>query len=170
MNFTFEIVSRTHGTFTVTAPERFRKEVEAHAWHVSQKKTRVPGRDFVVGSTMKIDDKRKTISLHRFIWDLAGNPPTPEIDHKDGQPLNCGEDNLRAATRLDNQHNRGKRKNNSSGVLGVTVHKPGVYRATIAVNGKTTHIGLFRDISEAAAARDKAARETYGEFAATNGV
>src|ERR1700733_15352358 len=50
---------------------------------------------------------RKTVFLHRF---LLGLPPgrKPQVDHHDGDGLNCQRQNLRVASNAENSRNRGK--------------------------------------------------------------
>ncbi len=170
MNFTFEIVSPKYGAFSVTAPERFRKEIEARAWCVSRQPSRAVGRDFVVQTRfLRVDGHRRLVTLHRFIWDLATKLPTPEIDHRDGQPLNNSEDNLRAASKAQNGRNTKLRRNSTSGVIGVCWHKgAGKWMSHIQVSGKRKHLGLFESLSEAQAARDDAAIQYHKDFATLN--
>lgn len=72
-------------------------------------------------------NKKMTIYLHRFIWELKnGNIPEGlDIEHWDENKLNCQISNLRLATRSENCCNVTKRKNNKSGYKGVSKH---VYR------------------------------------------
>jgi hypothetical protein len=104
--------------------------------------------------------------LHRRVMDA---PEGVQVDHIDGDPLNCTRANLRLCTHAGNQHNRGKYKNNSSGRKGVSWHRQtGKWQAKICLNYKTIYLGLFTCIEEAAAAYDAAARELHREFAKTN--
>lgn len=112
--------------------------------------------------------KWPSVQLHRLIMDA---PDGVEVDHKDGNGLNCQRANLRLATRSQNQWNRGKQANNTSGYKGVYWHKQrDKWHAQIAVNGKRVHLGYFATAEAAAAAYDNAARELHGAFARTNGV
>ncbi len=170
MNFTFEIHSPKHGTFAVTAPERFRKEIEEHTWSVHRDTHRAMGRQFDVRTHIRgKNGGRDTLLLHQLIWELIGNPPSSQIDHHDGQPLNNAEINLRAARPCDNSRNRRKQSNNTSGTIGVNwVDRCNKWRSQIRVNGKRKHLGYFATIEEAAAARDAGALKYHGEFAVLN--
>jgi hypothetical protein len=66
-------------------------------------------------------NKKMKILLHRFIWQLKVGeiPEGLEIEHWDENKLNCQISNLRLATRSENNCNRTKLKNNTSGVKGI---------------------------------------------------
>lgn len=58
--------------------------------------------------------------------------------------------NLRVATRSENNHNHGTRKDNSSGYPGVYFHtQRQKYHARINVNGKSISLGLYPSAEEA---------------------
>lgn len=171
MNFTFEIVSPKYGRFTVTAPLRFKERIEALRWHVLRDPTRVPGREFsVVSSHIDRDGKKRHLSLHRFVMDLAGCAPA-QVDHADRNPLNNSEDNLRDGSGCKNHWNRGLLRTNKSGAIGVSWFKAlGKWQATVAAHGRQRHVGFFVTKEEAIAARDVIAKRMHGEFAVVNGV
>ena len=62
---------------------------------------------------------------HRVIYFLNTgiDPEEKQVDHIDGNRLNNKITNLRLATNAQNQHNRKKSKNNTSGVTGVFWNK-----------------------------------------------
>jgi hypothetical protein len=95
---------------------------------------------------------------HRIIWALEhGEWPTHEIDHKNRKRTENRLSNLRAATTAEQSQNRSMYKNNSSGVTGVSIHKPtGRWRAYIAAARRQYHLGLFDTKEEALDARLKA--------------
>lgn len=110
--------------------------------------------------------KRTTQLLHKFIIGSCGKM---DIDHRDGDGLNCQRSNLRVATRSQNNFNSGKNINNKSGFKGVHFNKANNnWRAQIKVNGKRIHIGCFCSAEEAAKAYDISARSLCGEFAKLN--
>lgn len=64
--------------------------------------------------------KKKRLFLHGFVWILkAGEEPSSEVDHIDRNSSNNQFENLRLATRKEQQHNQSKRKDNKSGYIGV---------------------------------------------------
>jgi len=87
-------------------------------------------------------------------------------DHINGNPLDNRRGNLRLATVSQNQANRGKRIDNTSGFKGVFKNGKG-WRAQICVNRKPICLGT-RDTAEAAYELYVAAQQRYfGEFANT---
>lgn len=110
--------------------------------------------------------KSKTVLMHRLITEC---PEGMEVDHINGNRMDCRRSNLRVCTRLGNTKNRGLGKNNTSGFKGVSWHKiNGVWTANIRLNKKRIHLGSFKDKTEAAKAYDKAAIKYFGEFARLN--
>ena len=110
----------------------------------------------------------KCIKMHRQIM----NPPDDmEIDHKDGDGLNNTRTNLRICTRTQNSMNRPPFSNNTSGFKGVMWNKRAKkWKAQIHISGRSTFLGYYSCIIEAAKAYNKAAFESYGEFAYLNKV
>jgi hypothetical protein len=106
-------------------------------------------------------------TCHRIIFALktGSDPGCSQIDHVDGDSLNNNPANLRLATPTENGRNRGKNKNNTSGCKGVTrIKNREKWEAKIQIGGRTLHLGYFEEITDAAAAYDRAAREHHGEF------
>ena len=106
-------------------------------------------------------------SAHRLVWCWhAGKWPMDQIDHIDGNRLNNEITNLREATNAENQHNRGKKSNNTSGFMGVSWNKnDGRWWAKITIDRRQIHIGRFDCPKEAHAAYCRAADNHHGEFA-----
>jgi hypothetical protein len=104
------------------------------------------------------------IYLHRFI--LGITDPKIRVDHQDGDGLNCRRSNIRVSTPSLNTANAGKRpgSNPYKGVL----KRGSRWIARIKVNYTSRHLGTFDTPEEAARAYDRAAVETFGEFARLN--
>lgn len=118
--------------------------------------------------------------MHRVI--LQENNREIDIDHKDNNGLNNQKSNLRRCSRSQNQMN--KKPSGVSKYLGVCWHKRksmrntkkyGIkeysscsWKASIYINGKSTHIGLFKSEEDAARAYDDMAIKHHGEFAKLN--
>lgn len=114
----------------------------------------------------KIDGKYRyrTVKLHQAVLQP---PPGVQVDHRDGDGLNCRRGNLRAATNAQNHGNRRADRGNRSGFKGVEP-VPGGWRARIGVKGEVIRLGRFATPVEAARAYDAAARAAFGEFACLN--
>lgn len=110
---------------------------------------------------------RRSMLAHRVAWALHYNEQPPEfVDHINGDRADNRIENLRPATRMQNQGNRKISANNTTGFKGVTYHKRiEAYAAQIRSNGKLHHLGLF-DCPEAAhQAYLAAAKSKFGEYA-----
>ena len=114
-----------------------------------------------------VNGKRTNQTMHRAILNILD--PGVQIDHKDGNGLNCQKHNLRLATNEQNCRNQNKPINNTSGFKGVSWHKQRQkWVAYIKSNYRRIHLGVFEDRAEAAAAYDVAAIRLHGEFACLN--
>ncbi len=142
----------------------FGEQVNALKWQAR----RDHGNWYAVRS-VKINGKRKLQSLHRYVWELSGRDPVQQLDHKNGNGLDNQLANLRPATSAENNRNRGRQANNTSGFKGVSWSKQKrKWRSRIWVNGRGIHLGYFDDPFQASLARDHAAIEQHGEFARTD--
>jgi hypothetical protein len=106
---------------------------------------------------------RLQIMEHVLIWLLVkGRYPTHMIDHENRDGFDNRWDNIRNATRAQNQHNTLARRTNLSGLKGVRSHKSGKFQASIMA-----HLGTYRTAEGAHAAYKRAARLLHKEFANT---
>jgi hypothetical protein len=102
-------------------------------------------------------------SLHRIVWKLiTDEEPPPNLDHKDGNPLNNAWDNLRPASQPQQNWNTGLRKNNHSGYRGVSRHRR-KWRARIMTGGVERY-RLFDTPEKASAWREAMASKLHGAF------
>lgn len=101
---------------------------------------------------------------------VLGRWPTLFVDHADRDRENNAWANLREANGTQNSGNAKLSAHNVSGFKGVSwCNTNRKWRASIAINRKATHIGLFHTTEAAALAYDKAARDHFGgAFASTN--
>jgi hypothetical protein len=100
---------------------------------------------------------------HRLAWlYMRGGFPVNHIDHVDGDRKNNRISNLRDVTNQENHKNQKMPKTNISGHIGIYWSKTKAkWHAQIAIDGKTTHLGYFTDIEDAATAR-KASEAEHG--------
>lgn len=105
--------------------------------------------------------KRVCTGLHCFLTGKSG------IDHKNRNGLdNRKNGNIRYATHSQNQHNKSKSRNNTSGFKGVTWNcGRAMWQATIMKDNRRRFLGYFEHPEVAGAAYISAARELHGEFA-----
>lgn len=78
--------------------------------------TRTPNGYWLVGY------RGRKYLAHHLVWELHGNAPAALLDHRDNNGFNNRIANLRPATDSQNQHNRGKQHNNTTGVKGLGQH------------------------------------------------
>jgi HNH endonuclease/AP2 domain len=104
---------------------------------------------------------------HRLAWIyMTGETLKTEIDHRDTNPSNCKWDNLRSATRQQNQRNKRAKKLSATGLKGVTRDGRGPgWVARIFVDGKRKYLGYFKTEQDAHSEYVAAAKEYFGEFA-----
>ena len=100
----------------------------------------------------------KTYREHRLVWlYYYGEFPPEHIDHINGVKSDNRLENLRAVSNAENGKNQRRRRDNTSGIMGVCRHsRVKCYIARIHVRGKLTHLGSFDNLFDAACARKSA--------------
>jgi hypothetical protein len=119
-------------------------------------------------TALHVSGRTRGVFLHRVIMAsaLAGSPDGTEVDHENGDKLDCRRGNLRLATHAQNMRNRGLQSNNTSGFKGVSWDRQRrAWQAKIRVDGRQVKLGRFRSPESAAAAYVAAARQLHGDFA-----
>lgn len=102
--------------------------------------------------------------IHRLIMGVTDKDII--VDHINHNELDNRKSNLRICTSGQNTCNCLTSKNNKSGHKGVYWSKERKkWCAQISINNKTKGLGRYDTIEEAIEAREKAAKEYYGEFA-----
>jgi hypothetical protein len=120
--------------------------------------------------------KNNISTLYRVHRLVAENfIPNPDnklcVDHIDNNKQNNNVNNLRWATQQENNRNCIKRSNTSSQYKGVYFHKQcRKWKATIQIDGKKQHLGLFENEIAAAKAYNEKAKELYGDYAKINNI
>ena len=122
-------------------------------------------RDKSLHAIAKIEGKM--IAMHQLLLPLEDK--NFEVDHKNNNGLDNQRENLRPATRSQNLANNPLRSDSTTGFKGVTFNKRRQrFMAYITCKGITRHLGYFENSRKAAEAYNKAAFETFGEFAKLN--
>ena len=109
-----------------------------------------------------ISVRSRLYQAHRLAWLYTyGVWPTYQIDHINRIRTDNRRANLREATNKQNQQNKSKSSNNTSGHPGVYWYKrDSKWRAEIKHNQKSIYLGYFSILEEALSAR-KAAEKLY---------
>jgi len=157
--FSFRRIRLTEGKFTIVDPQDFywlnNFDWCAKEYHGGFHAVRFNNH----GDTM-------ILSMHRQIMN---QPLGLLVDHRNRDGLDNRRDNLRLATRSQNNCNTTKRKNTSSRFVGVSFDKRKQrWVAYINYNGKRIFLGYFDSEIEAAKAYDEAAKKYHAEFARLN--
>lgn len=126
----------------------------------------------IAGSITKAGHRRVNINgvgylAHRLIWVwVTGKWPARELDHKNQKKADNRWTNIRPATTLQNNQNKGKRKNNTSGYKGVWFEKHlGKFRSAVGFRGKLYRCGCFKTAKAAHIAYRKLAKRLHKNFA-----
>jgi len=97
---------------------------------------------------------------HRVAWAIFYGEWPQEIDHINHNRADNRISNLRSVSHQENNQNRGRHRNNTSGVTGVEWNAAeGKWQARITIGGKARRLGLFVHFSDAVAARLGAEKE-----------
>ncbi|WP_391487129.1 HNH endonuclease [Leclercia tamurae] len=114
----------------------------------------------------------RCILAHRLVWLFeTGSFPDGVIDHVNCIKSDNRFENLRLATVSQNNHNLPMRRNNSSGVKGVTWHKQhGKWHARCKYLGVSHHVGYFNELNDAEEAVKRLREKLHGEFCNHGGM
>ena len=109
---------------------------------------------------------KRQVAVHRIITDAAIGM---DVDHINHDTCDNRRANLRVCTHGENLRNMKKRKDNTSGITGVTWDKKrAVWIAQLSFHGKHVYLGEFKEKDRAIEARRNGERKYYGEFAYEN--
>ena len=113
---------------------------------------------------IQVDKQRHR--AHRLAWlYVYGQLPFLEVDHINRNPADNRISNLRLATPSENAQNSGVRRDNKSGVRGVSWYsQTQKWMAKITVNGKQKGLGYYKSLEDAKNAYLAAARESFPVF------
>jgi hypothetical protein len=145
--------------FALVDDEDF-EELNKYNWHVT-----IDKRNHIYACRHDYRDGKciSTPRMHRMIMDC---PPNLVVDHINGDGLDNRKENLRICTHLQNCHNRGKSKNNTTGYKGVGFRKDRqVFIARLRYKRKLLQLGEYKTKEEAFEVYKQKATELLGEFA-----
>lgn len=119
-------------------------------WKISKGKARIGS---VAGTDnngyLRIVFQGKRYYAHRLAWYFMTGEIPEEIDHIDRDKFNNKFLNLRSVSRSENGLNKDKQKNNTTGYLGVQVHKRKSGSICYRSFFRRKHLGLFSTAEEA---------------------
>lgn len=117
---------------------------------------------------LNMDGNGYTRKIHRLVAQhfIENTENKPDVDHINRVKTDNRLCNLRWSTESENQMNKSKQSNNTSGITGISFHKlKNKWQAFIMINRKKKHLGYFQNKEEAIQKRKAAEIEFYGEFA-----
>lgn len=153
----------TQGRVALVDDDDYERVMQMGKW---QAEVATTGRSWYAKRTVVEGGVRSKAVLHRLI---VGAAPGDQVDHKDGNGLNCTRSNLRICSAAQNRMNVAPTKSNTSGYKGVHWSKrKQKWCASISVQSKNRYIGYFVSKEDAARAYDSKASELFGEFAWLN--
>ena len=147
---------------------KYKEEIEKYKWRLLTIEN-----PYVLCNWIDENKNSHQLYLHQAIVYLSGQevPDGYEIDHQDGDKLNCLEENLRICTQSQNQQNRVKQKPGVSNYKGIYWHsRDKKWYARIILNHKRINLGSFNDPKDAARAYNTAAIKYFNEFANLNQI
>tara|TARA_R110000772_G_C13163907_1_gene426248 strand:+ start:195 stop:680 length:486 start_codon:yes stop_codon:yes gene_type:complete len=114
----------------------------------------------------QVNLNKKTYFIHKLVYQIY-NPNEDlegyDIDHIDRDKLNNKIENLRRATRSDNNSNKIAQKNNTSGYKYISKTKWNTYRFDLTKNG-IRYTKTFKNLEEVITYRDMKVGEICGTF------
>jgi hypothetical protein len=160
----------TKGQVALVDDEDYEALVSGYKWRVHHSGVM---RTSYAQSSMRGSKPPRSVLLHRLIMNA---PVGTEVDHINGDGLDCQRHNLRLATHRQNKQNVAKQRTRngiatSSRFKGVRWHIVGrFWVAQCKLNKKQVYLGCFQDDVAAALAYNAFALEHYGEFARLNEI
>lgn len=140
-------IKSSNGYIIQISDEDYDRVIAAGNWFAAKS---ADGKRFYV--YRKFGRKGPRFYLHRWILNYEG---PDDIDHDDGNGLNCTRENMIIKSRSwNNFNNHNVRSNNQSGVTGIYYDKSWlVWKVEIKINNKKYRIGNFNTKEEAIVAR-----------------
>ncbi len=121
---------------------------------------------YAIRSVPRADGKRQCVRMHREVLGLPFGGRQEQGDHINHDTLDNRRANLRVVSCQQNNTNRRKRSDNTSGVKGVSWRKDtGKYRVQIQIAGKKIMLGQYPTLAEASDVSRRAILAYHEEFA-----
>ena len=153
-------IELTQGQFAIVDDDDF-YELSKYKWHAVYSK---PLDSYYAKRRYKEDDGYIHEFMHRNILGLKKGDKRI-VDHINHETLDNRKENIRICTSSQNNWNTRKRKDNSTGLKGVSWNKRRQkYESLIMINKKHMWLGYFETKEEAHAVYMKAAQTLQGEF------
>ena len=147
----------TKGAFALVDDADYARLIQIGKWSLSNK-------GYAIHWYRDEQGQRKCLYMHRLILDA---PHNLHVDHIDGCRTHNTRDNLRFATRSQNNAARRRMKTNTSGFVGVNMNRKH-WESRIKYHNRRIFLGNFPNAKAAALAYDCAARIVFKEFARPN--
>ena len=138
-------------------------ETGVFTWKVSTSR-RVKAGSPDGGGYLRISVQSRRYLAHRLAWFYVyGTWPEDQLDHINRNRSDNRIANLRDVSHKQNHQNAGKRSDNTSGHPGVSWHKrDSKWQAQIKHSYKRIHLGYFKTMEEAIAARKAGELKYWG--------
>lgn len=147
-----KIISLTKGKQTIVSDDDYEYLIR-WKWYFKD--------GYAATNMVSADRKRSTIRMHRL---LLRTPPGFDTDHINGDKLDNRRENLRVATRGQNQWNR-KKQNGTSKYKGIYWNRQNCkWHVQLQVNKKKIWLGYYDNEEDAYAAYQDAAAKYHGMF------
>jgi hypothetical protein len=143
----------------------YNNKTEMKRWN-SRYAGKIAGRLNKENEYMELNIEGKIYKVHRIIWKLLKKEEPPRIiDHIDCNRSNNKIENLRKASKSENNVNVIKSTNNKWGFTGVQYdNRKNKFLATIRYKNKTYFLGYYTTAEEASLVYQKKSLELRGEF------
>lgn len=117
-----------------------------------------------ISTNYYVDKTKKNIKMHRLILNVE-DIKNKDIDHINWIKYDNRKNNLRVCTHQQNTINVEKKKNNTSGTVGVSYRKDrNKWRAEINFKNTYIYLGMYDNKEDAIKARRNAEEKYFGDF------
>ena len=157
----YDLTSHPYGVGYTAKGEEFWFDLEDYDL-IKGRRWRIHNKYVVAEGRMELDGTTKEIFLHRLVMRYEGDDDVDHIITED--KFDNRKCNLRIVSRSQNNMNKVKQKNNTSGIPGVYFHNTKqVWRATININKKHKQFNCHT-FEEAVALRKYLVDKYYGDY------